>query len=133
MLDSCVKGKHLEDGQCVENTLDCPSDKHEYKGECEDDSMQNCGEHGNQCESIKGWKEGSCIDGQCIISACANDLVLSNNICAEKDSKNDSSNSTPDDCSGNPTSGTSSLPCLWMISFAVLAVIRRRRSFASKA
>ena len=37
---------------------------HEYNGQCEENSLDNCGQHGYRCEdNIPGWQNGECRNG----------------------------------------------------------------------
>jgi len=49
----------------------CPTGKHVFGNTCEDDSLQNCGQHDNTCSlAVAGWKSGTCTEGQCVATEC---------------------------------------------------------------
>jgi hypothetical protein len=64
----------------------CSGNRHSYNHDCEDDSIQNCGAHGNDCSaSIPFWADGSCSNGLCSVTSCSNDKIVSNSQCIDKD------------------------------------------------
>ena len=63
----------------------CQLGTHDYKGECEDDSVKHCGSHGNSCLSLDGWEDGDCFNGECIASECEDGYELFGNVCQPKD------------------------------------------------
>ena len=59
----------------------CFKGTHTYNGECEEDSIENCGSHDNNCMENKGWYDAECINGTCIMSACLDGYTESDNAC----------------------------------------------------
>ncbi len=62
IVTECTDGKPVNNA-CVMTT--CPSDadgntQHVFEGECESDTVANCGNHGNDCSNTTGWKTGKC-------------------------------------------------------------------------
>ena len=75
IASECDKGYELKDDKC-EARLSCPDHQHIFSGECEDDSVENCGNHGNACTAIAGWLEGVCESEVCRASACSSGYEL---------------------------------------------------------
>ena len=64
-----------QEGSFTCNGFTCEIGFHEYHGECEQDSSQNCGQHGYACEKLHGWLSGRCESGEvgiarCVATAC---------------------------------------------------------------
>ncbi len=60
----------------------CGVDKHVYNDTCEDDSLQNCGAHNNNCESsVMGWVNGACFNHRCVVSECMSGMKINYNTC----------------------------------------------------
>ena len=62
-VSPCVAGQHLKNGACV------------------DDTVQECGSAGNNCENRQGWKEGVCKEGVCKATACLEFSTLQDGEC----------------------------------------------------
>ena len=80
----CTDGYELKDGMCVSGTAspsECGEGKHSHEGACEDDSLENCGGHGNDCTKEEGWKAGDCTGGKCVASECAENFELKEGRC----------------------------------------------------
>ena len=57
-------------GMCVAKYV-CPPGSHSYNGNCEADTVADCGEHAKDCANVvEGWKAGSCLGGTCVVQAC---------------------------------------------------------------
>ena len=69
-FDKCETNETCTDGVCKPNTIECNANQHVYGDGCEDDSLQNCGEHEKSCLSIDGWEEGTCTDAKCVVTKC---------------------------------------------------------------
>ena len=74
----CETGYELKDGKC-EALMECPEGKHFYSGTCEVDSLENCGNHGTDCNKIAGWTDGNCVSGKCIATNCDTGYELNDN------------------------------------------------------
>ena len=88
VVTSCKNDKIVSGNQCIEKSApedpECASGKHLYNHACEDDSIQNCGSHGHDCAAaIENWADGSCTNSTCVVSACSNNKVVSNNQCTD--------------------------------------------------
>ena len=73
VASKCIKGyKVNEKGICVSTASTCAADEHYYDYECEANTVENCGVHGNACSiaTIPGWADGNCINGVCVPSSC---------------------------------------------------------------
>ena len=89
-VSACSNDKIVSENACVDPAVPedpiCSDGKHLYNHECEDDSIQNCGAHGNDCSaSIPFWADGSCSNGLCSVTSCSNDKIVSNSQCIDKD------------------------------------------------
>lgn len=75
-ITECQEGYTISDGRCTNSTvpqtpeLECGEGTHEYENECEENTTENCGTHGNNCAVIDGWLEGVCTNGKCVATAC---------------------------------------------------------------
>ncbi len=85
--DSCQKdGKSFDAGKCEcvakSDSSGCPAGKHAFGNTCEEDSIQNCGSHDNDCSAnVNGWKAGSCTAGNCVVTECQDNYHLSTDKC----------------------------------------------------
>ncbi len=63
------------------DACDCPTETHHLNGDaCEADSLEYCGAHDVNCaRDVKNWQTGECRSKKCVVSACANDFVPSQN------------------------------------------------------
>lgn len=86
VAEACQDGFDLleEEKICILHS-DCPDgDKHLYESECEDNTVENCGEHGFACaDTVEGWLEGTCPHGKCTASKCKEGFCLSNGVCVD--------------------------------------------------
>ncbi len=62
----CALDKICSNGSCIA----CASGKHVYENSCEDDSVTNCGTHGNTC--AKDNASAECTNGTCSYTCLAN-------------------------------------------------------------
>ena len=85
--ESCEGFENCGDSKsCTQGRCECEANEHAYNDGCEADSIENCGEHGLNCETtIDGWADGKCINGACHVTACQPDLHLNNNACEPDD------------------------------------------------
>jgi len=79
--ESCQAGVcSNSDAKPVDGT--CSPDEHKYNDGCESDSVENCGKHGLNCETlIDGWQTGTCLQGECRLSTCQKDMHPEDNTC----------------------------------------------------
>ena len=128
-LKSCISGMHINNNKCVENTIQCDNNQHEYEDACENDSIENCGEHGNKCTDIKGWKDGSCSDGVCNATECTDDMKIIDGKCSTIETSDDDDvlfhPEGSDGCSGHPVSHNHFLP--WLIMLGLFSLFLKRR------
>ena len=96
--NSCPLG-NVKDNYCTEpekpsggsddsgsntNPVSCKKDEHAYLDQCEQNSIENCGEHGYQCSAkVSGWGDGKCVDGKCAVTKCSTGFELINDNCVE--------------------------------------------------
>ena len=78
---SCTTGYELDDGGQCKALIKCPDGQHIHEGECEPDSLENCGKHENDCRAVTGWKDGECTGGACAASACVSGYKLNVDKC----------------------------------------------------
>ena len=81
---------------CIDSSTTCSNGQHIFGNGCEDDSTDNCGQHGNRCNSsVSGWKNGSCTNGACVVSECDAGYQVDGNscICAAQFHKVETNNS----------------------------------------
>lgn len=80
---TCKNGFEIVENQCVPIS-ECPKGTHFYSGSCEPDSLEHCGVHGNDCNAMFGWHEGSCSeDGKCVVSKCDLGYCVENLACQD--------------------------------------------------
>ena len=72
----------IEKGKCVPRSS-CPEEgKHIYRNYCEDDDIDNCGDHNHQCRNtVEGWESGTCESGRCVPGECKLGYHLNGNTC----------------------------------------------------
>ena len=67
-------------GGCTCSHCKCACDDgfHFYEDDCEEDTINHCGSHGNACstESFPNSKTVACVEGKCAIETCINDYHL---------------------------------------------------------
>lgn len=69
-------------GQCFSIKTECSENQHMYGNYCEDNSLEHCGMHDFACAKEKlGWKEGTCENGKCVPSECAENFHLGEDGC----------------------------------------------------
>ena len=83
VASECADGYDLKDGVCASGNAssECGEGKHSHESACEDDSLENCGGHGNDCTKEEGWKAGDCTGGKCVASECADGYELKDGAC----------------------------------------------------
>ncbi len=84
VASECADGYELKDGVCASGAAspaECGEGKHSHESACEDDSLENCGGHGNDCAKQEGWKAGACTGGKCVPSECAENYELKDGAC----------------------------------------------------
>ena len=78
---ACDEGYDLADGICYARNLTCDANAHIYWGECEADSVENCGMHGNRCDALAGWGGGNCTAQGCVATSCTGQYKLQDGVC----------------------------------------------------
>ena len=67
-------------GGCTCSHCKCACDEgfHFYEDDCEEDTINHCGSHGNACstESFSNSKTVACVKGKCAVETCINDYHL---------------------------------------------------------
>ncbi len=71
----CKSGYKVSDGQCIAG---CEADEHFVSdtGQCEANSVANCGKHDNDCHDVSGWADGLCRKGECFATECSDGFLL---------------------------------------------------------
>ncbi len=162
IVTACLNDKVVSQNSCIDSNQPdppnpgCETGEHLYNGACEADSIENCGSHGNNCaETVADWASGSCSNGTCIVTACANQKIVSQNACVDNGSTeptvpvdpvdppgpvkpadpNDyveadliATEKVSDDCSGNPVSSHHHLPLFMLLGAMGLGLARKRRA-----
>ncbi len=82
---TCAVTAKCEYGTCSDV---CESGTHIFGDNCEEDSVENCGTHGNNCHNIAGWNDGECTEGRCTPTSCKVGYHLKNSLCVGDDSNN---------------------------------------------
>ena len=87
----CKEGYETKNGKCTatQPDLGCADNEHIYNKQCEKDTLDHCGSHDNNCSEIEGWGSGICKRGECVVTRCADRLVLKNGKCIEDSTSND--------------------------------------------
>lgn len=70
---SCAEALGVESVACMAGVCratGCPLGQHLQGGECVMDSETACGSGATDCTALSGWKDGDCINGQCVASVC---------------------------------------------------------------
>lgn len=85
----CKDDEQCENGLCIVNF--CGENKH-VMGEgdnttCEEDSLENCGSHGNRCER-DNVEEMACVSGKCVVKKCSSGYHLYEEGCEKDDINN---------------------------------------------
>ncbi|MBQ9396325.1 MAG: hypothetical protein IJU23_12550 [Proteobacteria bacterium] len=91
ILKSCQEFYHIEDNQCL---FECSENQHEVNKVCEDNTLENCGTHGNNCIDLDGWATGACMNGTCVPETCSEGFHIYMNRCEKDDSSNCGSHNT---------------------------------------
>ena len=71
-----------KDGNCY--AVSCASEYHLYEKTCEADTVENCGVHGNDCNSHPGVLKSQCVDGLCEATKCDSGYGLIDKTCRKK-------------------------------------------------
>lgn len=72
---SCQTNETCKNGVCVADS--CSETSHLYDGKCEDDTVDNCGSHGNNCaDVVMGWETGQCTAKKCEPEQCVTGFHL---------------------------------------------------------
>ncbi len=160
VVTACLNDKIVSQNSCIDNNPgpqdpSCEAGNHPYNNSCEADSVEHCGSHGNSCATaIADWADGSCTNGSCIVTACANQKIVSQNQCIDSGSgdpvdpvdpvdpptpvkpanPNDyveaellAQEKVSEDCSGNPVSSHRHLPLLMLLGAMGLGLARKRK------
>ena len=89
---SCEATYQLNDkGKCEAKDNSCASGLHwnPNVGECEEDSIESCGEFERRCQSlVNAWKDGACVNASCEVSSCEDGYHLYMNACEMDDINN---------------------------------------------
>lgn len=70
-VEDCTQLDGWNTGECIQKSCVAKSCKEGYylnQGKCEQNSSQNCGEHGKKCVFENGT--GECQEGVCVLTAC---------------------------------------------------------------
>ena len=71
-----------ENGLNYCTTIACGKDEYIDKGKCQPNNLQNCGKPKNDCtQLIRGWAEGTCEEGSCVVSACKDGYKFQDGSC----------------------------------------------------
>ncbi len=69
-------------GSCIANACSISENYHLNGPTCEEDSVQNCGRHGNDCSLVViGWGDGKCEKNECIATGCSTGYHLKDGKC----------------------------------------------------
>ena len=79
----CATGANCTEDEKAACALNCnPDTQHEYNGACEDDTVEHCGTHENNCTtSIDHWGNGTCTNKTCVPTSCAEGFELKGTAC----------------------------------------------------
>ncbi|MBQ9396427.1 MAG: hypothetical protein IJU23_13065 [Proteobacteria bacterium] len=79
VVTACTDGFVVRNNQCESG---CPNGEHLVEGECIKDTTSECGYYLVNCErEVPGWWNGTCTDGQCLVSECKSGYTFKNNQC----------------------------------------------------
>ena len=83
--NSCTTAKvdYSTDVTCTDSTCkatSCQYGYHVWNGQCEKDTVDNCGAHGTQC-NVGNVTEATCSEGVCQATACKSGYHIYNNAC----------------------------------------------------
>ncbi|GEM_PF-6230776 len=87
----CKDGYVIKSGKCTASTpdLECEENEHVYENQCENNTLNHCGDHDNACSEIEGWGSGLCNKGECVVTECADGYELKGNKCSRETSPSD--------------------------------------------
>ena len=142
--NACAKTVGWKEGECKANqcvatkcadgfTLDetthtckCGANQHVWENRCEDESLENCGEHGVRCADVENWVDGTCTDRQCVPSECADGFVPLENACVPENRVEMKHGDKGGGCSSVGLRGTTGAYGVWALLLLGVAAIRRR-------
>ncbi len=74
-VSECQKGYQLVNHKCIP-LIPCSDNQHVYETVCEDNSIEHCQSHTDNCTTLMGWASGDCLNGQCVIETCQTGYCL---------------------------------------------------------
>ena len=77
----CEKKGCNEHSSCVEGECKCNAGWHEYNNDCEEDTVENCGAHDNNCLSDNKVYRAECNDTVCNVLECHDGFALKEGQC----------------------------------------------------
>ena len=71
---------------CSARKETCPNQTHLFDGDCEPNTVENCGKHGNNCLDNPGWYRAECNEqAVCVATDCHDGYTLRDNSCESAD------------------------------------------------
>jgi hypothetical protein len=77
----CDANQTCSSGICKDKEIKCAANQHVWNGGCENDDVNNCGEHGKVCTKVAHAASMKCESKTCKLNKCVEGYTPSGNVC----------------------------------------------------